>query len=63
MRHDPRELTIYFKGARGIHVRKQYMNMIFESIDSDGKVKHEKMFKDIEILFGSSDQYAKDHTS
>ncbi|KAI1205462.1 fatty acid synthase beta subunit [Annulohypoxylon truncatum] len=49
VRHDPKELTVYFGGARGKAIRKNYMDMTCQSLEiaSDGSPKLEKVFKTI----------------
>ncbi|KAI0881211.1 fatty acid synthase beta subunit [Annulohypoxylon maeteangense] len=49
VRHDPKELTVYFGGARGKAIRKNYMEMTCQSLElaSDGSPKLEKVFKTI----------------
>ena len=44
---NPKELTIHFGGPRGKAIRQNYMAMTFESINADGSVKSEKIFKEI----------------
>ncbi|KAI1460005.1 fatty acid synthase beta subunit [Annulohypoxylon moriforme] len=49
VRHDPKELTVYFGGSRGKAIRKNYMAMTCQSLElaSDGSPKLEKVFKTI----------------
>ncbi|OTB05652.1 hypothetical protein M426DRAFT_56664 [Hypoxylon sp. CI-4A] len=49
VRNDPKELTIYFGGARGKAIRKNYMAMTCQSLElaADGSPKLEKVFKTI----------------
>ena len=47
VRNNPKELTIHFGGPRGKAIRQNYMAMTFESINSDGSVKSEKIFKEV----------------
>ncbi|CCH62967.1 hypothetical protein TBLA_0I03120 [Henningerozyma blattae CBS 6284] len=44
---NPNELTIYFGGEKGKKIRKNYTQMIFETI-VDGSVKTERIFKEID---------------
>jgi fatty acid synthase subunit beta len=45
---NPKELTIYFGGPRGKAIRQNYMSMTFETVGSDGSIKSEKIFKEID---------------
>ncbi|KAI1089803.1 fatty acid synthase beta subunit [Rostrohypoxylon terebratum] len=49
VRHDPKELTVYFGGARGKAIRNNYMAMTCQSLElaPDGTPKLEKVFKTI----------------
>ncbi|KAG8530147.1 putative PKS/NRPS-like protein biosynthetic cluster [Bacidia gigantensis] len=47
VKNNPRELTIHFGGPRGKAIRENYMSMTFESINADGSVKSEKIFKEV----------------
>ena len=47
VKNNPKELTIHFGGPRGKAIRQNYMAMTFESINADGSVKSEKIFKEI----------------
>ncbi len=47
MKNNPNELTIHFGGPRGKAIRENYMSMTFESVDADGAVKSEKIFKEV----------------
>lgn len=47
VKNNPKELTIHFGGPRGKAIRQNYMAMTFESINADGTVKSEKIFKEI----------------
>ena len=48
MKNNPKELTIHFGGPRGKAIRQNYMSMTFETVSSDGTIKSEKIFKDID---------------
>ncbi|KAF7505865.1 hypothetical protein GJ744_012487 [Endocarpon pusillum] len=48
VKNNPKELTIHFGGAKGKAIRENYMAMTFESINADGSVKSEKIFKGID---------------
>lgn len=48
VRNNPKELTVHFGGARGKAIRENYMTMIFETIDENGEVRAERIFKDID---------------
>lgn len=48
VRNNPKELTIHFGGPRGKAIRQNYMAMTFESVSSDGTVKSERIFKEID---------------
>lgn len=47
VRNNPKELTIHFGGPRGKAIRQNYMAMTFESVNADGSIKSEKIFKEI----------------
>lgn len=47
VKNNPQELTIHFGGPRGKKIRQNYMSMTFESINADGTVKSEKIFKEV----------------
>ncbi|OTA64035.1 fatty acid synthase beta subunit [Hypoxylon sp. EC38] len=49
VRNDPKELTVYFGGARGKVIRQNYMAMTCQSLELavDGSPKQEKVFKAI----------------
>ncbi|WEW59454.1 beta subunit of fatty acid synthetase [Emydomyces testavorans] len=47
VKNNPRELTIHFGGPQGKKIRHNYMSMTFESINADGTVKSEKIFKEV----------------
>ena len=47
VKNNPKELTIHFGGPRGKAIRQNYMAMTFETINPDGSVKSEKIFKEI----------------
>ncbi|BDD63834.1 beta subunit of fatty acid synthetase [Monascus purpureus] len=48
VKNNPKELTVYFGGPRGKIIRQNYMSMTFESVNADGTVKSEKIFKEID---------------
>jgi len=48
VKNNPKELTIHFGGPRGKAIRQNYMSMTFETVASDGSVKSEKIFKEID---------------
>ncbi|KAI2622534.1 fatty acid synthase beta subunit [Hypoxylon sp. NC1633] len=49
VKNDPKELTVYFGGARGKAIRKNYMAMTCQSLEltADGTPKLEKVFKTV----------------
>lgn len=47
VKNNPKELTIHFGGPRGKAIRENYMSMTYESVDADGSVKSEKIFKEV----------------
>ncbi|KMP06745.1 fatty acid synthase subunit beta dehydratase [Coccidioides immitis RMSCC 2394] len=47
VKNNPRELTIHFGGPRGKKIRQNYMSMTFESVNADGTIKSEKIFKEV----------------
>ena len=47
VKNNPKELTIHFGGSRGKAIRDNYISMMFESLDEDGKIRSEKIFKEI----------------
>ena len=48
VKNNPKELTVYFGGPRGKSIRQNYMSMTFESVNADGTIKSEKIFKEID---------------
>ncbi|KKA25346.1 [Acyl-carrier-protein] S-acetyltransferase [Rasamsonia emersonii CBS 393.64] len=48
VKNNPKELTIYFGGPRGKAIRQNYMSMTFETVNADGTIKSEKIFKEID---------------
>ena len=47
VKNNPKELTIHFGGPRGKAIRQNYMAMTFESVNSDGSIRSEKIFKEV----------------
>ena len=47
VKNNPKELTIHFGGPRGKAIRQNYMSMTFESVNVDGTIKSEKIFKEV----------------
>ncbi|KAK9387219.1 acyl transferase domain-containing protein [Lipomyces mesembrius] len=47
VKNNPKEFTVHFGGPRGKAIRHNYTSMMFESVDADGQLKSEKIFKDI----------------
>ena len=47
VKNNPKELTIHFGGPRGKAIRENYMSMTFESVNADGSIKSEKIFKEV----------------
>jgi fatty acid synthase subunit beta len=47
VKNNPKELTIHFGGPRGKAIRQNYMAMTFETVNTDGTIKSEKIFKEI----------------
>lgn len=48
VQNNPKSLTIHFGGAKGHAIRSNYMSMTFETIDEDGVLKSERIFKEID---------------
>lgn len=48
VQNNPNELTIHFGGPKGRAIRENYKSMMFETIDADGSLRSEKIFKDID---------------
>ena len=48
VKNNPKELTVYFGGPRGKAIRQNYMVMTFESVNADGSIKSEKIFKEVD---------------
>ncbi|OJD25560.1 hypothetical protein ACJ73_03070 [Blastomyces percursus] len=48
VKNNPQELTIHFGGPRGKIIRQNYMSMTFETVNADGTIKSEKIFKDVD---------------
>lgn len=47
VKNNPHELTIHFGGPRGKKIRQNYMSMTFETVNADGTIKSEKIFKEV----------------
>ncbi|KAK4456910.1 putative fatty acid synthase subunit beta [Cladorrhinum samala] len=47
VKNNPKELTIHFGGPRGKAIRQNYMAMTFETVATDGTIKSERIFKEI----------------
>jgi len=47
VKNNPKEFTVHFGGARGKAIRKNYIDMNFETVAADGSIKSEKIFKEI----------------
>ncbi|KAI9845529.1 MAG: beta subunit of fatty acid synthetase, partial [Pleopsidium flavum] len=48
VKNNPKELTIHFGGPRGKAIRQNYMAMTFETVNADGSIKSEKIFKEVD---------------
>lgn len=48
MKNNPRELTVYFGGQHGARIRENYMAMTFDTVDLNGKVRSQHIFKGID---------------
>ncbi|KAJ5119547.1 hypothetical protein N7448_010216 [Penicillium atrosanguineum] len=48
VKNNPKELTVYFGGPQGKAIRQNYMSMTFESVNADGSIKSEKIFKEVD---------------
>ncbi|KAF7623672.1 putative PKS/NRPS-like protein biosynthetic cluster [Aspergillus flavus] len=48
VRNDPKELTVYFGGPQGRHIREKYMSMKRESVGTDGNVQLLPLFPEID---------------
>jgi len=48
VRNNPKELTIHFGGPRGKAIRANYIAMTYETVATDGTIKSEKMFKEVD---------------
>ncbi|KAI6747603.1 hypothetical protein HG530_015711 [Fusarium avenaceum] len=48
VKNNPRELTVHFGGQQGARIRDNYMAMTFDTVDLDGKVRSQHIFKDID---------------
>ncbi|KAK9464500.1 acyl transferase domain-containing protein [Lipomyces arxii] len=47
VKNNPKEFTVHFGGPRGKAIRHNYTSMMFESVDAEGTIKSEKIFKSI----------------
>lgn len=47
VKNNPKELTIHFGGPRGKAIRENYLSMTFESVNADGSIKSERIFKEV----------------
>ncbi|KAG9235151.1 fatty acid synthase [Amylocarpus encephaloides] len=48
VKNDPKEMTVFFGGPSGRHIRKVYMSMKYEHVGADGIARLESIFKDID---------------
>lgn len=48
VKNNPQELTVHFGGPRGKKIRQNYTAMTFESVNADGSIKSEKIFKEVD---------------
>nr|DAA05950.1 TPA_exp: fatty acid synthase beta subunit [Thermomyces lanuginosus] len=48
VKNNPKELTVHFGGPRGKIIRQNYMSMTFETVNADGSIKTEKIFKEVD---------------
>jgi fatty acid synthase subunit beta len=48
VKNNPKELTVHFGGPRGKAIRQNYMSMTFETVNADGTIKSEKIFKEVD---------------
>ena len=48
VKNNPKELVIHFGGPRGKAIRQNYISMTFETVNADGSIKSEKIFKEID---------------
>ncbi|KAH8682573.1 acyl transferase domain-containing protein [Xylariales sp. PMI_506] len=48
VRHNPKELTIFFRGPRGRQIRENYMALELSAREEDGTESKRKVFKDID---------------
>ncbi|EZF78928.1 hypothetical protein H105_00065 [Trichophyton soudanense CBS 452.61] len=48
VKNNPQELTVHFGGPRGKNIRQNYMSMTFETVNADGSIKSEKIFKEVD---------------
>lgn len=47
VKNNPKELTVHFGGPRGKSIRHNYMSMTFETVNADGSIRSEKIFKNV----------------
>ncbi|QQK39827.1 Fatty acid synthase subunit beta, putative [Penicillium digitatum] len=47
VRNNPKELTVYFGGARGRAIRENYMSLTFDAVDDDGTTKCKPIFPSV----------------
>lgn len=47
VKNNPKELTVHFGGPRGKAIRQNYLSMTFETVATDGSIKSEKIFNEI----------------
>ena len=48
VKNNPKEFTVHFGGPRGKKIRQNYMTMTFETVNADGTIKSEKIFKEVD---------------
>jgi fatty acid synthase subunit beta len=49
VKDNPKEKTIHFGGIKGQAIRQRYMDMTYDAMDKDGRVKTLPLFSDIDI--------------
>ena len=53
MRDNPKSLTVCFGGVRGRAIRENYMGLMFEDTNPDGRVTSSRIYKDIDASTSS----------
>ncbi|RXK40211.1 hypothetical protein M231_02485 [Tremella mesenterica] len=49
VKNNPKEITIHFGGIKGQGIRQRYMELMYDTIDEEGKMHSQPLFSDIDL--------------